>query len=332
MSEKLENNEFVRVEGLSKTFKLKYPLFDIITRKPRKMLKAVDDVSFTIKKGETLGLVGESGCGKSTLARTIMRLYDPDEGKIIIDNLDIAKLKGKKLRIERRKFQMIFQDPYSSLNPRMSVRDMLTEVMKVHHLCPTKEIDSRIKQLLEMVGMSDQIAERFPGEFSGGQRQRLGIARALAMNPTFIIADEPVSALDVSIQAQVINLLSEIQQSLNLTLFFISHDLRVVRHVTHRVAVMYLGKIVELAETESLFSNPGHPYTKVLIKAAPVLDPRNRTREYAIEGEPPSPINVPAGCRFNPRCPYAQDICKKVEPELTEVKVGRMIACHFPLI
>ena len=332
MSEQKENNEFVRVEGLSKTFKMKYPLFDIITGKPRKLLKAVDDVSFTIKKGETLGLVGESGCGKSTLARTIMRLYDPDEGKIIIDNLDIAKLKGKKLRVERRKFQMIFQDPYSSLNPRMSVRDMLTEVMKVHHLCPNKEIDDRIKELLEMVGMSDQIAERFPGEFSGGQRQRLGIARALAMSPTFIIADEPVSALDVSIQAQVINLLSEIQKSLNLTLFFISHDLRVVRHVTHRVAVMYLGKIVELAETESLFSNPGHPYTKVLIKAAPVLDPRNRTREYAIEGEPPSPINVPAGCRFNPRCPYAGDICKNVEPELTEVKVGRMIACHFPLI
>ena len=332
MSEQKENNEFVRVEGLSKTFKMKYPIFDIITGKPRKLLKAVDDVSFTIKKGETLGLVGESGCGKSTLARTIMRLYDPDEGKIIIDNLDIANLKGKKLRIERRKFQMIFQDPYSSLNPRMSVRDMLTEVMKVHNLCPTKEIDYRIKQLLEMVGMSDQIAERFPGEFSGGQRQRLGIARALAMNPTFIIADEPVSALDVSIHAQVINLLSEIQKSLNFTLFFISHDLRVVRHVTHRVAVMYLGKIVELAETESLFSNPGHPYSKVLIKAAPVLDPRNRTREYAIEGEPPSPINVPAGCRFNPRCPYAGDICKKVEPELTEVKVDRMIACHFPLI
>ncbi len=324
--------EFVRVEGLSKTFKLKYPIIDMLLRKPRKLLKAVDDVSFTIEKGETLGLVGESGCGKSTLARTITRLYEPNNGKIIIDGLDIAKLKGKTLREERSKFQMIFQDPYSSLNPRMSVKDMLSEVMSVHHICPKNEIDNRIAKLLEMVGMSEQILERFPGEFSGGQRQRLGIARALALNPTFIIADEPVSALDVSIQAQVINLLSEIQQTLNLTLLFISHDLRVVRHVTHRVAVMYLGKIVELAETEALFENAAHPYTKVLIKAAPVLDPRNRTREYAIEGEPPSPINIPKGCRFHPRCPYAKDICKITQPELNEVKPGRMVACHFPLI
>lgn len=333
MSEQLlKKEEFIRIEGLSKTFKLKYPIIDILTGKPRKMLKAVDDVSFTIEKGETLGLVGESGCGKSTLARTITRLYDPDKGKILFDGLDIAKLEGNRLRTERSRFQMIFQDPYSSLNPRMSVRDMLREVMRVHRICPENEIDIQIARLLEMVGMNEQIAERFPGEFSGGQRQRLGIARALAMNPTFIIADEPVSALDVSIQAQVINLLSEIQQSLNLTLLFISHDLRVVRHVTHRVAVMYLGKIVELAETEALFDYAGHPYTKVLIKAAPILDPRNRTREYAIEGEPPSPINVPKGCRFHPRCPYVMDICITKEPELSEVKPGRMVACHFPLI
>jgi oligopeptide/dipeptide ABC transporter ATP-binding protein len=322
---------YIQVEGLTKTFKLKHPLLDIIMKKPRKILTAVDDVSFTIEKGETLGLVGESGCGKSTLARTITRLYDPDKGRIHFDGLDIATLKGKPLRDERKKFQMIFQDPYSSLNPRMSVRDMLSEVMLVHRICARGELDRRIAELLTMVGMSEQTAERFPGEFSGGQRQRLGIARALALNPSFIIADEPVSALDVSIQAQVINLLSDIQQSLNLTLLFISHDLRVVRHVTHRVAVMYLGKIVELAETEALFGNPAHPYSKVLIKAAPVLDPRNRTREYAIEGEPPSPINVPKGCRFNPRCSYAQDICRSKEPQLEEVKPGRMAACHFPL-
>lgn len=332
MDTQTSEKEYIRVEGLSKTFKMKYPIIDIIMKRPRKLLKAVDNVSFTIEKGETLGLVGESGCGKSTLARTIMRLYDPDEGKILFDGLDIATLKGKPLREERKKFQMIFQDPYSSLNPRMSVRDMLAEVMLVHRMCNSKEVDRRIAELLKMVGMSEQTAERFPGEFSGGQRQRLGIARALALNPSFIIADEPVSALDVSIQAQVINLLSDLQQSLNLTLLFISHDLRVVRYVTHRVAVMYLGRIVELAETEALFQNAAHPYSKVLIKAAPVLDPRNRTREYAIEGEPPSPINIPKGCRFNPRCSYAQDVCRSVEPNLEEVMPGRMVACHFPLI
>ena len=333
MSENLSSSkEFLRIEGLSKVFLMKQPILDIIARKPRKVLKAVDNVSFVIKQGETLGLVGESGCGKSTLARTIIRLYNPDGGKILFDGVDIATLKGGKLREERKRFQMIFQDPYSSLNPRMSVRDMLSEIFAVHKICPRNEIEDRIKKLLEMVGMSISIVDRFPGEFSGGQRQRLGIARALALNPIFIIADEPVSALDVSIQAQVINLLAEIQQSLNLTLLFISHDLRVVRHVTHRVAVMYLGKIVELSETEELFSKPLHPYTRVLIKAAPVIDPRNRTREYAIEGEPPSPINLPTGCRFHPRCPYAKDLCKTVEPQMQEVKPGRMAQCHFPLI
>ena len=331
MSEAANTKDYIRVEGLSKTFRLKHSITDIILKKPVRLLKAVDNVSFTIEKGETLGLVGESGCGKSTLARTITRLYEPDQGKIIFDGLDIACLKGRELRKERKRFQMIFQDPYSSLNPRMSVRDMLSEVLLVHGMCKKEEVDERISQLLEMVGMSGQAAERFPGEFSGGQRQRLGIARALALDPGFIIADEPVSALDVSIQAQVINLLSDIQRSFNLTLLFISHDLRVVRHVTHRVAVMYLGRIVELAETEALFQNAMHPYTKVLVKAAPVLDPRNRTREYAIEGEPPSPINIPEGCRFHPRCTYAKDICRTEEPELCEVAPGRMAACHFPL-
>ena len=322
---------YLEVEGLTKTFKLKHPLLDVVMKKPRKILRAVDGVSFAIDKGETLGLVGESGCGKSTLARTIVRLYDPDGGHIWFDGLDVATLRGKGLQVERRKFQMIFQDPYSSLNPRMSVRDMLSEVLLFHGVCDRGEVDDRIAGLLKKVGMNESSAMRFPGEFSGGQRQRLGIARALALNPSLIIADEPVSALDVSIQAQVINLLSDIQQELHLTLLFISHDLRVVRHVTHRVAVMYLGRIVEMADTESLFGEAAHPYTQVLVKAAPVLDPRNRTREYAIEGEPPSPINVPKGCRFSPRCTFAKDICRSAEPDLEEIGSGRLVACHFPL-
>ncbi|SEB84436.1 ABC transporter ATP-binding protein [Paenibacillus sp. GP183] len=325
-------NELVRIEDLTKVFPLKQPILDVIARKPKQILQAVDHVNLSIMKGETLGLVGESGCGKSTLAKTMMRLYNPDGGKMMFEGEDLASLKGQSLRDARKKFQMIFQDPYSSLNPRMSVRDMLTEILTVHKICPKSEIDDRIGQLLETVGMSIQMAERFPGEFSGGQRQRLGIARALALNPTFIIADEPVSALDVSIQAQVINLLRDIQQSLQLTMLFISHDLRVVRYITNRVAVMYLGKIIELGETEELFRNPYHPYTKVLIKAAPVLDPRIRTREYAIEGEPPSPIHVPEGCKFHPRCPYAKERCKSEPPKLSEVQSGRMVACHYPLV
>ena len=331
METAMASSELVKVEGLSKTFRLKHPLVDSLLGRPRKVLKAVDDVSFSIRKGETLGLVGESGCGKSTLAKTIMRLYDPDRGRILFEGRDLAVLKGEGLRRERARYQMIFQDPYSSLNPRMSVRDTLTEVMAVHRVCPRKEMDRRIAELMLRVGMREEMADRFPGEFSGGQRQRIGIARALALNPAFIVADEPVSALDVSIQAQIINLLADIQQSLDLTLMFISHDLRVVRHVAHRVAVMYLGKVVELGETEALFERPAHPYTDVLVKAAPVLDPRDRTREYAIEGEPPSPINIPAGCRFHPRCRCAQPVCRETEPALAEVAPGRQVACHFPL-
>lgn len=331
MNETLNDN-LVVIDNLTKVFPIKQSLIDIISRKTQKVLVAVDNVSLVIKKGETLGLVGESGCGKSTLARTIIRLYDPNSGKILFNGLDLAKLKGKKLRNERKYIQMVFQDPYSSLNPRMSVKDMLTEVLKVHSICPKSEIDKKITDLLEMVGMSTQVEDRFPGEFSGGQRQRIGIARALALNPNFIIADEPVSALDVSIQAQVINLLSDIQKNLNLTLLFISHDLRVVRHIAHRVAVMYLGKIVELSDTESLFEQPYHPYSQILIKAAPVLDPRIRTTEYVIEGEPPSPINIPTGCRFHPRCSKAQKKCKTLQPEMREISSGRMVACHYPLI
>jgi len=329
---KFEKRELVKIVGLTKVFLIKQPIIDILIRKPRKMLRAVDNINLVIEKGEILGLVGESGCGKSTLAKTVMRLYNPDGGKVFFDGIDITQLKRKELRKERKKFQMIFQDPYSSLNPRLSVKDMLTEILKFHKICPTKEIDNRIVQLLEMVGMSRQDVDKFPGKFSGGQRQRLGIARALAVNPQFIIADEPVSSLDVSIQAQIINLIREIQQSLKLSVLFISHDLRVVRYITERTAVMYLGKIVEMASTEDIFSNPYHPYSQVLVKAAPALDPRIRTKDCVIEGEPSSPMNVSPGCRFYPRCSRAKELCKTQIPELKEVKTGRMVACHFPLL
>jgi oligopeptide/dipeptide ABC transporter ATP-binding protein len=321
----------LELENVSKTFVLKQPILDRLRGKPRRSVHAVDDVSFSIRQGENLGLVGESGCGKSTLARTITRLYRPDTGRILFDNKDLATLSGAELREERKRLQMIFQDPYSSLNPRMSVRDMLSESLRVHQICEKENMDAYMADLLEKVGMSIGIADRFPGEFSGGQRQRLGIARALSVSPTFIIADEPVSALDVSIQAQIINLLAELQSSLGLTILFISHDLRVVQHVTHRVAVMYLGKIIELAPTAELFQHQMHPYARVLIQAAPVLDPRIRNQDTAIEGEPPSPIVLPSGCRFHPRCSYVQKRCKKELPELQELAPGRWVACHFPL-
>jgi oligopeptide/dipeptide ABC transporter ATP-binding protein len=324
------HKEILRVEDLTKEFPIKQNFFDEVSRKPPKIVKAVDHVNFSVLGGETMGLVGESGCGKSTLSKTLMHLYKPDSGKIIFEGEDFSQLDGRKLRQARNKIQMIFQDPYSSLNPRLSVRQMLSEVLSVHKICSRDEMDGRIEELLEMVGMDMSMSSRFPGEFSGGQRQRLGIARALAVNPDFLIADEPVSALDVSIQAQVINLLAEIQEKFRLSLLFISHDLRVVRHITHRVAVMYLGKIVEVGPTEEIFTAPYHPYSNILIQAAPQLDPRKRTKNYAINGEPPSPIDLPKGCRFCPRCPFAKDICHEKEPEMQQIG-DRRVACHFPL-
>jgi oligopeptide/dipeptide ABC transporter ATP-binding protein len=318
------------VRGLSKAFPIKQNLFDEISHKPQKVVQAVDRVSFSIRNGETMGLVGESGCGKSTLSKTLIRLYKPDSGEILFEGRDFSKLEGRELRDARRKIQMIFQDPYSSLNPRLSVRSMLKEVLTVHNVCPKGQMDDKIGELLDMVGMDIGMGGRFPGEFSGGQRQRLGIARALAVNPDFLIADEPVSALDVSIQAQVINLLSEIQEKFHLTLLFISHDLRVVRHITHRVAVMYLGRIVEIAPTEELFNRPFHPYSGILIQAAPALDPRKRTEANVISGEPSSPIDLPKGCRFCPRCPFATEQCSEQEPELRKIAKDRMVACCHP--
>ena len=327
-----ERERLLEVEHLCKWFPQKRSISDTLQRKEKKYLKAVNDVSFTIYKEENLGLVGESGCGKSTLARTILRLYEPTSGTVKVQGVDISHTKGEQLRKLRPNMQMIFQDPYSSLNPRMSVYDTVAEMLKVHKVVPASEIPDRVEKLLTMSGLSMDIAQRFPGEFSGGQRQRIGIARALALNPAFIVADEPVSALDVSIQAQIINLLAQLQKELNLTLLFISHYLRVVRHITQRVMVMYLGSNVEVGPTKEVFDRPAHPYTEVLTKAAPKLDPLDRRREYAIDGEPPSPVNIPSGCKFHVRCPYCTEECRTEVPELCEIAPGRLCACHHPLI
>ncbi|MDO4332282.1 MAG: ATP-binding cassette domain-containing protein [Eubacteriales bacterium] len=302
-----------------------------VKRRPGKFVKAVDDVSFFVRKGENLGIVGESGCGKSTLARTLIRLYEPTSGTIMLDGNDISGLTGKKLNAARGKMQMVFQDPYSSLDPRMTVYAILKEMLKVHKICPDAEIPEKIEALLSMTGLGRESASRYPGEFSGGQRQRICIARALSSHPEFIIADEPVSALDVSIQAQILNLLKKLQKELNLTVLFISHDLNVIRYISDRVIVMYLGSVVEEGRTEDVFLKPLHPYAEVLTKAVPELDPKVRSRESAIEGDLPSPIDLPEGCRFHPRCKYCQEKCRTERPLLAETDGGRRVACHYPL-
>lgn len=326
-----EKQPLLQLRNVSKWFPRKRTVKDAIQKTERQYVKAVSDVTLDVFQGENLGLVGESGCGKSTLARTIMRLYEPTSGQIILNGKDISHIGGEPLRRERIKMQMVFQDPYSSLNPRMTVYEMLEEPLKVYHIVPPKDIPKEIERLLRISGMTPEIANRFPGEFSGGQRQRLGIARALALRPNFIIADEPVSALDVSIQAQILNLLADLQEELNLTVLFISHDLHVVRHISDRVVVMYLGSIVESGKTEEVFDHPHHPYTHVLMKAVPSLDVDARSEEYAIEGDPPNPIHTPTGCKFHPRCTFCQEKCKVEQPELVTLPDGRQIACHYPL-
>ncbi|SDY77630.1 peptide/nickel transport system ATP-binding protein [Proteiniborus ethanoligenes] len=293
-------------------------------------VKAVDGVSLYIRRGETLGLVGESGCGKSTLGRTIARLYEPTEGEIIYDGIDIAGLKGQELKNLRRKMQIIFQDPYSSLNPRMNVSTIVGEAMLAHGMVKKgAEFNARVLQVVENCGLSDYHIYRYPHQFSGGQRQRIGIARALALNPEFIVCDEPVSALDVSIQSQILNLMMDLQEKMGLSYLFISHDLSVVKHISDRIGVMYLGSIIELADKHTLYSDPLHPYTRALLSAIPVADPTNIRKMEPIIGEIPSNVNVPTGCKFHTRCVYAKDICKEQVPEYKEIKPEHFVACHF---
>jgi oligopeptide/dipeptide ABC transporter ATP-binding protein len=295
------------------------------------IVQAVDDVSFNVYRGETLGLVGESGCGKSTVGRTLIRLYNATSGSVKYNGQNIYQLKGKELKQFNQKMQMIFQDPYASLNPRMTVLDIIAEGIDIHGLATGKERRERVIELLETVGLNAEHAERFPHEFSGGQRQRIGIARALAVNPDFIIADEPISALDVSIQAQVVNLMKKLQRENGLTYLFIAHDLSMVKYISDRVGVMYLGNMVELADSDEVYDSPLHPYTEALLSAVPIPDPKvARTRERIIlEGDVPSPINPPSGCRFRTRCAKAMDICAKVVPTWQEVRPNHFVACHL---
>ena len=317
----------LRVRGL----KMYFPIFKGIFRRQVGEVKAVDDISFEIFEGETLGLVGESGCGKTSAGRAILRLYDVTDGTIFLNGAEIAHLEGNELREHRPEMQMIFQDPQASLNPRMTVGAIISEPLQEHRSLSKSETRARVHELLDAVGLSRDFVNRFPHEFSGGQRQRIGIARALALNPKFIVCDEPIAALDVSIQAQVVNLLEDLQEKLGLTYLFISHDLSMVRHLATRVAVMYLGKIVELATVDLLYNNPQHPYTRALLSAVPEADPvteADRDR-IILQGDVPSPSNPPPGCNFSTRCPDAMDICRLDIPDMKQRDDGRYVACHL---
>lgn len=317
----MQPNKLVEVKNLKKHFRIER----------KNYLKAADDVSFEIYQGETFGLVGESGCGKSTTGRTIIGLYEPTAGEVLFDGVNVHKASGKERRQITSKMQMIFQDPYASLNPRMSVAEIVAEGLHLNGLYPGKQRLERVYELLEMVGLQQEHANRFPHEFSGGQRQRIGIARALAVNPEFVIADEPISALDVSVQAQVVNLLKKLQKEQNLTYLFIAHDLAMVKHISDRIGVMYLGNLVELTTSEHLYKEPKHPYTQALLSAIPVPDPDvEQSRERIIlEGDVPSPINPPSGCVFRTRCPVAKAVCAEEKPSWQEVSPQHFVACHL---
>ena len=323
---KSENEILVRVENLKKYF----PITRGVFQRHVGDIKAVDGLNFFVRRGETLGLVGESGCGKSTTGRTILQLYRPTAGKVYFEGQDLTTMKGEQLRRMRRKMQMIFQDPYASLNPRMTIGNIIGEPLEVHGIAKGKEKRERVQELLRLVGLNPYFINRYPHEFSGGQRQRVGVARALALNPSFIVCDEPVSSVDVSIQAQIVNLLEDLQAQFGLAYLFIAHDLSMVRHISDRVAVMYLGKIVELTDRDELYDNPLHPYTQALLSAVPIPDPEveERRQRIILEGDVPSPANPPKGCNFNTRCPVVMDICKEQEPEFKEVSAEHWVACH----
>jgi oligopeptide transport system ATP-binding protein len=305
-----------------------FPVGEGLFSRHKEAVKAVDGVSLTVEEGETLGIVGESGCGKSTLGRTILRLIEPTSGEIYFQGKNLLGLSPRELRDTRRQMQIIFQDPYASLNPRMRVGDIVGEGLEIHKLARGKAKRERVMELLHQVGLREEHYSRYPHEFSGGQRQRIGIARALAVNPKFIVADEPVSSLDVSIQAQIINLLQELQEKMHLTYFFISHDLRVVEHISHRVAIMYLGKIVEIAKSETIYQDAKHPYTRALLSAVPIPDTGRKKERTVLEGDVPSPVHPPSGCSFHPRCAYREAICGKTEPPLDFDAQGHGVACH----
>ncbi len=318
----------VQVNKLVKHFPI---MRGIIIQRKVGAVHAVDGVSFDIIKGETLGLVGESGCGKSTTGRTLLQLHRPTSGSVLFEGRDLVNLKGEDLRKTRQRMQMIFQDPYASLNPRMTVGEIIGEPMVIHKTHEGKAVQERVEHLLNLVGLNPAYSNRYPHEFSGGQRQRIGVARALALEPSLIVCDEPISALDVSIQAQVVNLLEDLQREMNLTYLFIAHDLSMVRHISNRIAVMYLGIIVELAERNELYLHPLHPYTQALLSAVPIPDPvaEEKRQRIILQGDVPSPVNPPSGCRFRTRCPLATSICSEVQPEFREVSPGHFVACHL---
>jgi len=324
-----ENNVLLRVQNLKKHF----PIVGGLLGRQIGAVKAVDGISFDIKQGETLGMVGESGCGKSTAGRAILQLHKPTSGKVFFEDNELTQISGEKIRQLRPKMQMIFQDPYATLNPRHSVGKIVGEPLVVHGIMKkgSNELKDRVTELLELVGLDPVYVRRFPHEFSGGQRQRIGIARALSLDPSFIVCDEPISALDVSIQAQVVNLMQDLQEQLDVAYLFIAHDLSMVKHISHRIVVMYLGKVMELTERNTLFNNPLHPYTQSLNSAVPIPDPKSeqKRRRFILKGDPPSPANPPSGCVFHTRCPLTEEKCITVEPEFWEIHPGHFVACHL---